>query len=102
MKFFSTDPHGTTIVEPTADQRRMVLQSVLDEADQADFPEAYLSGANGIVIGYRCDGCLLWEESGTITRYLPGVDVDGAMSAWNLLVERNWNQLDSMDWKSIQ
>lgn len=102
MKFFTTDAYGLTLVEPNAQQRKSVLESVLEDADEAEFPEAYLSGLNGKVIGFRADGCLFYEESGTVTRYMLDIDLNTAMVAWNLLIDADWNQLDKMDWKSIE
>ena len=102
MKFFTTDPYGITLVEPSAEQREAVLRSVIEDPEPEDFPEAYLSGPGGVVVGYRSDGCLLYEAAGTVVRYRPHTDVQTAMAAWNLLIRADWNGLDKMNWKSIE
>ena len=102
MKFFTTDQYGITLVEPTAEQREAVLRSILEDPESADFPEAYLSGPGGVVVGYRSDGSLLYEASGTVTRYRPDTNLQTAMTAWTLLIKADWNGLDKMNWKSIE
>lgn len=78
----------------------MLLQSVLLDED-ADFPEVYLTGKLGIVIGYRADGCLLWEEDGEVTRVVPHADLESAMRAWNMLIAGDQDGLESLDWRRI-
>lgn len=101
MDYFSTDQLGITLVDPSRDERLSLLESVLLE-DPSDFPEVFLSGNSGIVIGYRADACLLWEESGEITRYLPDTDVPSAMHAWDLLIANDLAALNSLDWRSVE
>ena len=90
---------GVTLVDPSRAERLDLLESVLAD-DSSDFPEVFLSGSRGIVIGYRADACLLWEEAGEITRYLPDADVSLAMRAWDLLTANDLTELNSLDWLS--
>ena len=101
MEFFTTDLDGLTEINPTKARRREILQSVLEDCD-ADYPEVYLTIRNGPVIGYRQDGCLLWEEAGVVVRILPRVDLKEAQQAWSRAITGNWPALEALPWRDMK
>jgi hypothetical protein len=98
MDFFTTDLDGITLMVPGPVDRREILLSVQQESD-ADYPEVYLNARNGIVIGYRAGGILLWEEAGRVTRTASGIDLNKAAEAWTWLVEGELSHLEALPWE---
>lgn len=101
MEFFTTDLDGVTLINPTLEEQRAVLRTVLDDPD-ADYPEVYLTTDNGDVIGYRSGGVLFQEEDGEIARVIPDVDIDTAAKAWAWLSRGNFDELDTLPWQSAE
>jgi hypothetical protein len=101
MKYFTTDQEGITLVDPSSDERLRLLESVLINTS-ADFPEVFLTGSDGNVLGYRSDGCLFWEEAGIVSKFIPRTDVQEAIRAWDLLISSGKAGLDSLDWVKIE
>jgi len=101
MKYFTTDQEGITLVDPNSDERLRLLESVLIETF-ADFPEVFLTGSDGNVLGYRSDGCLFWEVAGVVSKFIPNTDVQKAMCAWDLLINNGKAGLNSLCWLEIE
>jgi hypothetical protein len=97
MEFFTTDVEGVTLMNPGSHERLAVLQSVHEDPD-ADYPEAFLSGAGGIVLGYRAGGILSWEEEGEVRRFVKDITMEAAASAWTSLADGDTAALEQLDW----
>ena len=97
MEFFTTDLEGVTRINPDEDARRAILESVLAGPD-ADYPEVYLTSADGVVLGYRAGGMLFQEEDGDIIRLIRGVDAGLAARAWTWLAAGNGEALEGLPW----
>lgn len=99
MGFFTTDLDGVTLINPSEEERRGILRSVLDDPD-ADYPEVYLTTDDGEVIGYRSGSVLFQEEDGEIVRVIRDADIDTAARAWTMLAAGNAEALDSLPWQA--
>ena len=80
--------------------RQEILSSV-DQPGEADYPEVFLTSANGIVLGYRSGGILIWEEEGEVRKSLPGIDLEAAAGAWSALAENDLGTLEKLPWHPI-
>lgn len=98
MQFFTTDADGLTLVDPGEAQRRRILETVEEDAD-ADYPEVYLTFADGLVLGYRQGGYLSWEESGELVRVAGPVNLQTAIKAWNYAVCGDLASLRALPWR---
>ena len=87
-------------MNPGVAERKAVLESI-EEAHEADYPEVYLTGKQGLVIGYRVGGYLFWEEAGEVMKTLSGVDLELAEQAWSWLAEDNLSELEALSWQEV-
>ncbi|NDV61412.1 hypothetical protein G0Q06_03005 [Puniceicoccales bacterium CK1056] len=101
MEFFTTDLNGLTLINPEREDRRHILESVLQDPD-ADYPEVYLTTDVGIVIGYRTGGVLFQEEDGEITRLIADCSLDAAEKVWTALATGREEALDELPWTYLE
>lgn len=97
MEFFTTDLDGVTVINPSKEERRRVLESVIEDPD-ADYPEVYLTTDDGTVLGYRTGGVIFEEEDGEIVRLMADVSVDAAEKVWTALVTGRRDALEDLPW----
>jgi len=98
MEFFTTDQDGVTLIEPDAEARSRILESVLHSA--ADYPEVYLTHQRGVVLGYRSGGYLIREEDGEVIGVLSPASIETATQAWTSLATSDFDSLDSLPWRT--
>lgn len=101
MEFFTTDLNGLTLINPDREDRRRILESVLEDPE-ADYPEVYLTTEAGTVIGFRTSGVLFQEEEGEITRILPNCSIEAAEKVWTALTSGREEALDELPWHYIE
>ena len=101
MEFFTTDLDGLTLINPSREDRRRILESVQKDPD-ADYPEVYLTTEDGTVIGYRTGGVLFQEEDGEISRIITDASVDAAEKVWTALATGREDALEDLPWDYLE
>jgi len=96
---FATDLHGVTYPRPTEEDLRMVLDS-LEDADIVADPEVWLSMPNGITLGYRDTGIVLWEEDDVVTHLLRDQTSDAVLKIWLKALAGEWAAIWALGWEA--
>ena len=98
MPYFTTDLDGVTLIAPDAEARREVIEMAV-RAEEADYPEVYLTLDDGRVLGYRLGGTLFQEEEGEMTRFVRKVSPEMVAQAWTWLIEGQDEALENLPWE---
>jgi len=100
MDYFTTDIDGLTLINPSEEEIRGILEAA-EASPDADYPEAYLTNAGEEVIGYRAGGTLFIEEGGEIVRIIRGVSITSALRAWLSFAKDGVESIRSLPWERI-
>jgi hypothetical protein len=102
MRFFTTDLYGQTLLDPSAPERRRLLESVIRPGPDVDYPDVYLSHAEGMTLIYREGGIMVCESPEGFLDLLREVGLEEAGRIWDLLVNEDWLALRQLRWERVE
>ncbi len=107
MAYHTTDPYGITEINPSADMMKVVLES-LEEADEADHPDASLIHDSGWMLTVYPNGTVTWEnvneeeplDEGPL--HMTGCDRERILALWIKLSRGHVNAIAREPWQRAE
>ncbi len=100
MKSYSTDLRGVTVVDPDEHQRAEILAEAA-AAEEADYPEVFLSVPGVGTISYRYGGVIVWELDEGGECCLRSCELSMAETVWTHCVRGETKALAAFPWQSL-
>lgn len=104
--YHTTDCNGITELAPTPVRMRQILDAVVHDQSNADYPDAWITdGKSGWTLTYINNGVITLENADRDdmpTRCIRGVSVAQAFMMWQLLSRGQIDQVLKQKWEELK